>query len=161
MLSRLIHRQQHFIYEENRNEDKVGGSIECDPIDLAIDLDLMTTQWLTRNFIAIGIVVVFISLDLLNVDFSNPKIFTPSTFVVIAWLMLPYLVWAFINELRPDTFSKHLRTYIGFAIAIPTIGLSTVGYTLMFNDAQNAFLILEIPLMQFFCLGVAWAVCKK
>lgn len=120
----------------------------------------MTTQWLTRYFIAIGIVSLFISLGLVG-DFSKLKIFTFSTFFFITWLMSPYLVWAFINEFRPTPFFKRPRLYMAFAIAMPVIGFCVVGYSLMFNDAQNAFLILEIPLMQFVCLFVAWETCNK
>ena len=118
--------------------------------------ETMTMQWLTRNFIGIGIISIFISLNILRVHF-----FTLSALLVIFWLMLPYLVWAFINEFRFNTFPKHPRAYIGFSIAMPVIGFGVTYYTVLFPDAQNAFLILEIPLMQFLCLGVAWAACKK
>ena len=121
----------------------------------------MTTQWLTRNFIAIGVVSTFMYLYYLgDGNFSDFK-FSIGVIFVIIWLLSPYIVWAYANEYRPNSFSKYRYMYIGFAMAMPMIGFGMVYYTKLFPDAQNAFFIFEIPLIQFFCLGVAWAVCKK
>lgn len=121
----------------------------------------MSNQWLTRIFIAIGIVSIFISLKLLGVNFSHPEIFTISSVVFIIWLMLPYLVWAFINEHNPNSFPKRRLIYVGLAIAMPIIGFAMVGYTSLHSDSQAGFFILYIPLIQFICLGFTWEVCKK
>ena len=99
-------------------------------------------------------------LSYLGVRFADFK-FTGGNIFGITLLLSPYIVWTFVNELRPDAFSKRKGVYISFAIAMPIIGFGMVHYTLLFPDAQNAFLILYIPFMQFMCLGVAWAACKK
>lgn len=118
----------------------------------------MNIKWLTRSIIGIGIVstVMYLSyLGLWNEPFSGSTIFT------IAWFMWPYMVWAFINEFRHNSFPNRRLIYTGFAIAIPLIGLGMLVYVTSFPDAQGGFFLLYIPFLQIMCLGVAWAVCKK
>lgn len=99
-------------------------------------------------------------LGYLGVDFAKFKLSGGNIFGMTL-LISPYIVWAFINELRPDAFSKRPRLYVGVAVAMPAIGFGVVHYARLFPDAQNAFLILYIPLLQFLCLWIAWMVCKK
>lgn len=120
----------------------------------------MTIKELTRYFVAVGILSTFMYLSYLGVRFAKFK-FTGGNILGITLLISPYIVWEFINELRPDAFSKRPRVYVGFAIAMPAIGFGVVHYALRFPDAQNAFLILYIPFMQFICLMLAWGICKK
>ena len=122
--------------------------------------ETMTMQWLTRNFIGIGIVSTFMYLSYLGMRLTDFK-FSGGNIFGISLLLSPYIVWTFMNERHPYIFSKRPRVYIGFATAMPIIGFIVAYYAVLFPDAQNAFLILYIPIMQFMCLGVAWAVCKK
>jgi len=119
----------------------------------------MTTQKLTRYFVGIGVISNILCLGYLGVNFS--KIFSVGSLIFLGWFFLPFLVWAVVNERHPESFSKHLRLYIVFAIAMPVIGFGMVHYSLLYPDAQNAFLIIYIPFLQLMCLWVAWMVCKK
>jgi hypothetical protein len=121
----------------------------------------MNIKSLTRYFIGIGIVSIFIALYLLGVNFTFSKIFTVGSILFITWLMLPYIVWAFLNERRPDSFCRYPRLYIGFAIAMPIIGFGMVGYASLNSDPQAGFFIFYIPFIQFISLGIVWGLCKK
>ena len=118
----------------------------------------MNIKWLTRNIIGMGIVSTLMYLGYIGL-WNEP--FTGSTVFTITWFMWPYMVWAFINEFRPNTFPNRRIIYIGFAILIPIIGLGMLVYVTLFPDAQGAFFLFYIPFLQIISLGVAWAVCKK
>ncbi|NOT82511.1 MAG: hypothetical protein HOP01_07315 [Gallionella sp.] len=117
----------------------------------------MTTQWLTRNFIAIGIFTIFAPFGYLY----GSSFFTSEAVLFIGWLMIPYVVWTFINELRPDSFSKRLRVYFGFAIAVPVIEVGAVVYVWFFPDPQAGFAFFYVPFIQLLCLFAAREICKK
>jgi len=119
----------------------------------------MTTQELTRYFVGIGVISNILSLGYLGSDFS--ALFSIGSLIFIGWLFLPYLVWAVVNERHPDSFSKHLRLYIAFAIAMPLIFLYMVSYVVLHPDPQAGFFLIYIPFLQFMCLWVAWMVCGK
>jgi hypothetical protein len=134
-------------YVRRRKFDKLPG-------------DTMNIKWLTRTFIGIGIVSTFMYLSYLGVRFAKFE-FNGGNVFGITLLLSPYIVWAFINESRHNVFSKRPNVYIGLAIAMPAIGFGVTYYAVLFPDAQNAFLILYIPFMQFMCLAAAWGFCKK
>jgi hypothetical protein len=118
------------------------------------------TKLLTRYFIAIGIFSVFISLAYLGVRFRASD-FTVATVMFDFWLMSPYIVWAFINERRPDSFSKHPRLYLGFAIGMPIMGAGVVGYVSCYPDPQAGVYFFYLTFIQLMCLWVVWRLCKK
>ena len=120
----------------------------------------MTIQWITRYLIVIGVASTVIYLGYLSDNFLSPKFYTGASALFVAWLMLPYLVWVFINEFSPNTFAKRPRAYIGFAIAIPTIGAGMAGYILLNPDPQAGFGFFYIPILQFICLATAKDMCK-
>lgn len=116
----------------------------------------MNTQTLTRYLVGIGVISNILCLGYLGFNLSSF-----GSLIIIGWLFLPYLVWALINERHPESFSKHLRLYIVFAIAMPVIGFGMVSYTVLHPDPQAGFILIYIPFLQFMCLSVAWMVCKK
>lgn len=119
----------------------------------------MNIQTLTRYLVGVGVISNILCLDYLGADFSD--IFSVGSLIFFGWLFLPYLVWAFINERHPESFSKHLRLYIVFAIAMPVIGFIMVRHVVLHPDPQAGFYLIYIPFLQFMCLSVAWMVCKK
>ena len=115
----------------------------------------MNIRWSIRALIGVGIVTTVMYLDYLGMSF-----FTGFAVFFVTWLMLPYLIWAFINEFRPNFFPRRPHVYILFAVLMPLIGVGTVGLTLLFPDPQAGMALLYIPLMQFACLVVAREFCK-
>lgn len=115
----------------------------------------MNIKILTRYFIGFGVTSTVMYLAYLGLNLSVFGLF------FLAWQMSPYIVWAFINEFRPDSFSKRPNVYVFFAMAMPAIGFGMVFYTTLFPDAQNAFFILYIPFVQFVCLALAWVICEE
>lgn len=120
----------------------------------------MNIKWLIRSLIGIGVVSNIILLHYLGINFSHSK-FIVFTVFLITWLMLPYIVWGFVNEFRPNTFTKRRFVTIGLAIVMPVVGFAMVGYTSLYPDPQAGFFIFYIPFIQFICLGIAWKACKQ
>lgn len=140
-----------------RNQNLLEPS-EYDSIDMprfqALGCAKMNAQTLTGYIVAIGMIstVTFLYYFGFNIASLGGAIFS-------IWLFLPYMVWAYVSERHPDSFSKHFRLYIVFAIAMPLIGFGMVSYVVLHPDPQAGFFFLYIPFLQFICLWVAWMVC--
>jgi hypothetical protein len=122
--------------------------------------EAMNIKLLTRYSIGIGIFLTFISLYFMGIRFRASDL-NASTLFFIFWLMLPYIIWAYRSERRVEIFSKYPMLYIGFAIAMPTLGVSVLGYVSLNPDPQAGFYFVYLTLVQLLCLWAVLGVCKK
>jgi len=122
---------------------------------VACGIESMFIRWSVRVLAGAGIITTVLFLVPWNIHRSIGHLV-----FVVAWLLSPYMVLAYLNESRPSTF-KRPHTEMLLMVGIIFLGIGAmIDINLIHPDPLGLIAMLLIAPVQLICLVFARVFCK-